>query len=249
MAHTSVTETDHIFQVQSLSDQSITESIHASVSWQSYRFSKRTIDVLGALFAIFLFAPIMVIVGILIKLDSPGPVFFMPTRVGRGGKLFKMIKFRSMRMYTIDGEVVHAHEILKKDSQLLSEYKKNSYKLKNDPRITKIGKFIRKYSLDELPQFFNILKGEMSLVGPRAYLPNELIEQQEVYPETKPFLKTLLLAKPGLSGTWQVSGRSEINFDVRIKMDAEYVNRCSILYDLKILLLTIPAMISGRGAV
>ena len=248
MAQASIAETEHVFQAQNLVD-SKADSLTNSVSWHSYIYTKRAIDLIGASVALLIFAPIMIVVAILIKLDSPGPVFFMPTRVGREGKLFKMVKFRSMRMYTIDGEVVHAHEILKTDNQLLNEYKKNSYKLKNDPRITRIGKYLRKYSLDELPQFINILKGEMSLVGPRAYLPNELIEQQEVYPDTKPFLKTLLLAKPGLSGTWQVSGRSEINFDVRIRMDAEYVMRRSILYDIKILVLTIPAMISGRGAV
>lgn len=249
MANTSYSEAENYFQSQSLSDQSIADSIRSTFSWQFYRFSKRLMDIVGAIIALIIFAPIMLTVAVLIKLDSPGPIFFTPTRVGKAGKLFKMIKFRSMRMYTIEGEVVHASEILKSDTLLLNEYKKNSYKLKNDPRITHVGKYIRKYSLDELPQFINILKGDMSLVGPRAYLPNELIEQQEVYPQTKQYLKTLLLAKPGLSGTWQVSGRSEINFDARIKMDAEYVVMRSILYDIKILILTIPAMISGRGAV
>ncbi len=249
MAQTSLAETELYFQSQPLTDQTVGSSIKETLSWNLYQGTKRLIDIVGSVFALTIFAPIMIVVAVLIRLDSPGPVFFMPTRVGKSGRLFKMIKFRSMQMYTIDGEIVHAHEILKKDSILLNEYKKNSYKLKNDPRITRIGKYLRKFSLDELPQFINILKGEMSLVGPRAYLPNELIEQQEVYPETKPFLKTLLLAKPGLSGTWQVSGRSEINFDVRIRMDAEYVVKKSIWYDIKILVLTIPAMISGRGAV
>ncbi len=216
---------------------------------RTYLSTKRAIDVIGATVAIIIFSPIMVFAAVGIKLDSPGPIFFMPTRVGQGGKLFKMIKFRSMRMYQIDGHVVHAHEILKKDQMLLDEYKKSSYKLKNDPRVTRIGKLMRKTSIDEFPQFFNILRGDMSLVGPRAYLPNELIEQQEVFPETKPLLKTLLAAKPGLSGTWQVSGRSEINFDKRIKMDAEYVSKQSIIYDIKILLLTVPALLTGRGAV
>lgn len=240
---------DNQFQSQSGTGQTVTSSIVELFNWRFYTVTKRLMDVFGGLLAIFLFSPIMLVTAIAIKLDSAGPIFFMPTRVGKSGKLFKMIKFRSMQMYQIDGEIVHAHEMLKNDEHLLSEYKKNSYKLKNDPRVTVVGKFIRKYSIDELPQFFNIINGEMSLVGPRAYLPNELIEQQEVFPDTKPYLKTLLLAKPGLSGTWQVSGRSDINFDVRIRMDAEYVQRRSIAYDVKILLLTIPAMISGRGAV
>ncbi|MDQ3098501.1 MAG: sugar transferase [bacterium] len=230
-------------------EQTIGSSISEMMKWRFYLTVKRCMDVFGALLALIIFSPVMIIVAIIIKLDSPGPIFFMPTRVGRGGKLFKMVKFRSMRMYQIDGQVVHAHEVLQKDQALLDEYKKNSYKLMNDPRVTKIGRFIRKFSLDELPQFFNILHGEMSLVGPRAYLPNELIEQQEIYPDTKPLLKTLLLAKPGLSGKWQVSGRSEINFDIRIRMDAEYVQMRSIWYDIKILFLTIPALLTGRGAV
>jgi len=240
---------DNQFQSQSGTGQTVSSSIAEMFSWRFYTITKRLMDVFGGLLAIFLFSPVMLVTAIAIKLDTAGPIFFMPTRVGKAGKLFKMIKFRSMQMYQIDGEIVHAHEMLKNDEHLLSEYKKNSYKLKNDPRVTVVGKFIRKYSIDELPQFFNIINGEMSLVGPRAYLPNELIEQQEVFPDTKLYLKTLLLAKPGLSGTWQVSGRSDINFDVRIRMDAEYVQRRSIAYDVKILLLTIPAMISGRGAV
>jgi lipopolysaccharide/colanic/teichoic acid biosynthesis glycosyltransferase len=250
MASQSFIKSDTFVQSDQLPlEQTIGASISEMMQYRFFVFTKRTMDVIGSLCALILLSPIMIITALLIKLDSPGPVFFMPTRVGKGGKLFKMIKFRSMRMYQIDGHVVHADELLKKDQALLSEYKKNSYKLKNDPRVTKIGRFIRKYSIDEFPQFFNILRGDMSLVGPRAYLPNELIEQQEVYPDTKPLVKTLLLARPGLSGKWQVSGRSEINFDVRIRMDAEYVEKRSIVYDIKILLLTVPALLTGRGAV
>jgi undecaprenyl-phosphate galactose phosphotransferase len=123
-----------------------------------------------------------------------------------------------------------------------------SYKLINDPRVTKVGKFIRKHSLDEVPQFFNILLGDMSLVGPRAYYPDEIKEQQQKYPDTKQAVKIVLSVKPGLTGFWQVSGRSEINFDKRIQMDAEYVKKRSIIYDLKIVAKTPWAMISGKGA-
>jgi lipopolysaccharide/colanic/teichoic acid biosynthesis glycosyltransferase len=250
MAEISHTESEAYFRSQHVPiEQTISSSIYEMFRLRFYLFNKRLMDLIGATIALIVFSPIMILAAIAIKLDSPGPIFFMPTRVGQGGKLFKMIKFRSMRMYQIDGQVVHAHEVLKKDQILLNEYKKSSYKLKNDPRVTHIGKFLRKTSIDEFPQFFNILRGDMSLVGPRAYLPNELIEQQEVYPETKPLLKTLLAAKPGLSGPWQVSGRSEINFDKRIQMDAKYVRKQSIFYDIKILLLTVPALVTGRGAV
>ena len=114
--------------------------------------------------------------------------------------------------------VQNAHEILEKNPKLLEEYKKNSYKIFNDPRVTRVGKFIRKYSIDEFPQFFNILKGDMSLVGPRAYYPYELEEQQKNYPASRKYVKVILSGKPGLTGVWQVTGRSEINFDKRIEM-------------------------------
>ena len=167
-------------------------------------------------------------------------------RVGEGGKLFRMYKFRSM--------VVGAHDLLHRDPRyknLLKKYQQNSYKLAidEDPRITRIGKFIRKTSIDELPQLFNILKGEMSLVGPRAYYSYELEEQQVNFPGTGKFVKIILTSKPGLTGVWQTSGRSAINFDKRVEMDALYVEKKSIIYDLWLLLRTVPAVIFGRGAV
>jgi lipopolysaccharide/colanic/teichoic acid biosynthesis glycosyltransferase len=179
-----------------------------------------------------------------IKLDSKGPILAdTPERVGRGGTLFKMYKFRSM--------VENAHELLREDpefAQLYKDYKKGSYKLKDDPRITGVGHFIRKHSLDEVPQFFNILKGEMSLVGPRAYYPDELRDQQLRYPHTRDSVKVVLSVRPGVTGFWQVSGRSEINFDKRIEMDAEYVKKRSIIYDMRLIFRTPGAMISGKGA-
>lgn len=212
-----------------------------------YDFLKRILDIIGSLFGIILLSPVLLGTAIFIKLNSPGPILApTPMRVGRNGKLFFMYKFRSM--------YENAHELLHNDPQykdLLEKYKKNSYKLQidEDPRITSIGKFIRKTSIDELPQFFNILNGEMSLVGPRAYYPFELEEQQKKYPSAKAFVKVILSAKPGLTGAWQVSGRSNINFDKRVEMDAEYVQRRSILYDIFIMLKTIPAVILERGAV
>lgn len=209
-----------------------------------YEFLKRFLDILFALILLIIFLPIIIIVVIAIKLTSSGPVLAdTPQRVGKNGKLFKMYKFRSM--------VKNAHEILRENpkySKLFEDYKKGSYKLKNDPRITPVGRIIRKYSLDEVPQLVNILMGDMSLVGPRAYYPDELREQQKKYPETKEAVKVVLSVKPGLTGYWQVSGRSQINFDKRIAMDADYVHKRSIIYDLLIVLKTPWAMISGKGA-
>ena len=209
-----------------------------------YEFTKRLMDIIFSSILIIIFSPVIILVSIAIKLDSKGPVLAdTPERVGKGGMPFKMYKFRSM--------VENAHEILRENpkfAKLYDKYKKGSYKLKRDPRVTGVGHFIRKHSLDEVPQFFNILKGNMSLVGPRAYYPDELREQQKKYPQTRDSVKIVLSVKPGVTGYWQVSGRSEINFDKRIEMDAQYVRKRSILYDIWIILKTPWAMISGKGA-
>lgn len=206
-----------------------------------YETLKRLFDIIFSLTLLIIFSPIIVIVAIAIKLDSPGTILAdTPERVGKGGKLFKMYKFRSM--------IRNAHDLLQSDpkfAQLYQEYKTSSYKLVNDPRVTRVGKFIRKHSLDEVPQFVNILKGDMSLVGPRAYYPDELKEQQRKYPDTRDAVKIVLSVRPGLTGQWQVSGRSEINFDKRIQMDAQYVEQRSIVYDTLIIAKTPWAMISG----
>lgn len=206
-----------------------------------YDTIKRFLDIIISSFCLIFFSPLLILSAIAIKLDSKGPIFYTPERVGKYGKLFKMYKFRSM--------IENAEEILKTNKELLEEYKRNSYKLFNDPRITKVGRILRKYSIDEMPQFWNVFKGEMSIVGPRAYLPNELEEQQEVYSHTKPFVQTILTVKPGITGYWQVSGRSEINFDKRIEMDAIYARKRSLLEDIKIILKTPYVMVTGRGAV
>ncbi len=210
-----------------------------------YDASKRVIDIIGSVLGIIILSPLLILTAIAIKLDSKGPILAdVPKRIGKNGELFNMYKFRSM--------VLGAHELLqKKYPELHEEYKKNSYKLEidRDPRITKVGKFIRKTSIDELPQLFNILKGEMSIVGPRAYYPFELEEQQRKYPASKVFVKVILSTKPGLTGEWQVSGRSEINFDKRVEMDARYVQRRSVLCDIFLMIKTIPAVLTGRGAV
>ena len=209
-----------------------------------YFFLKRTFDIILSTIFLILFFPIIIATAIAIKLDSSGPIFAdTPPRVGREGKLFKMYKFRSM--------IKNAHHVLANDpkmAQLYEEYKRGGYKLKGDPRITKVGSFIRKYSLDEVPQFINSLKGDMSVVGPRAYYPDELRDQQKEYPDTVEAVKIVLSVKPGITGVWQVSGRSAINFDKRIRLDATYAAKRSIFYDFIILLRTPFAMLSGKGA-
>lgn len=207
-----------------------------------YDFLKRTVDTIGSFLGLILLSPIFLMVIIAIKLDSPGPILAeTPRRVGKGGKLFRLYKFRSM--------VKNAHQMLHDNPKLLAEYKKNSYKIFNDPRVTRVGKIIRKTSIDEFPQLINILKGEMSLVGPRAYYPYELEEQQRNYPNSRKYVKVILSGKPGLTGVWQVSGRSNINFDKRVQMDAKYLERRSVWYDIWIILKTIPAVIFGTGAI
>ena len=209
-----------------------------------YTAAKRVIDILVSSSLLIIFSPIFILVPILIKIDSSGPVFAdIPERVGRQKKLFRMFKFRSM--------VSNAHQLLQTDpkfKKLFEEYKENSYKLKEDPRITKVGKWLRRFSLDELPQIFNVLKGDMSMVGPRAYYPDELENQQKVYPETIKYVEEILKTKPGITGFWQVTGRSEVNFDKRVKMDADYVRKQSVLDDIIIILNTPWAMLSGKGA-
>jgi lipopolysaccharide/colanic/teichoic acid biosynthesis glycosyltransferase len=210
-----------------------------------YTLTKRCVDILGGLAIGIVFFPISLVTAIAIILDSPGPIFAdTPERVGKGGKLFKLYKFRSM--------ILNAHTMLRSDpsmKKLYEEYRHNSYKLKEDPRVTNVGRFIRKHSIDEIPQLINVLRGDMSLVGPRPYYPDELREQQKKYPHTKELVKIVLSAKPGVTGYWQVSGRSEVNFDKRIQMDAEYVTRRSLLLDIEIILKSPWAMISGKGAV
>jgi exopolysaccharide production protein ExoY len=210
-----------------------------------YYIAKRSIDIIGAVILLFIFSPIMILTLFLIKFTSPGPIFAdTPKRVGKEGKKFYAYKFRSM--------IVNAHYLIRTDpkfKKLYKKYKKSSYKLYNDPRVTKIGKFIRRYSIDEMPQIFNVLKGEMSIVGPRPYYVDELEEQQKKYPQTKKLVREMLTIKPGITGYWQVTGRSEVNFDKRIEMDAYYARKRSLLLDFLILLKTPWAMISGKGAV
>jgi lipopolysaccharide/colanic/teichoic acid biosynthesis glycosyltransferase len=214
-----------------------------------YEIVKRMIDIVLSLVLMVIFSPVMIVTAIIIKLTSPGPVLVEKSnihmqRIGRGGRVFRLFKFRSM--------AVNSDYLLTKDprfKKLYSEYKKSSFKLHEDPRVTKFGKFIRKYSIDETPQFFNVLKGDMSVVGPRPYHADELEEQQKRYPGTEKYVRETQTVKPGITGFWQVTGRSNINFDKRIQMDADYANKKSLLMDLLIIVKTPIAMVSGVGAV
>ncbi|HOX96059.1 MAG TPA: sugar transferase [Candidatus Woesebacteria bacterium] len=212
-----------------------------------YDFTKRIFDIIGAITLAILFVPIWIIVPILIKLDSQGPIFYRPERVGKNGKIFKMLKFRSMKMFEIDGKAVHAVEFWQAHPDLYEKYKRNGWKLEldEDPRITKLGKILRQTSIDEMPQVFNVLSGEMSLVGPRAYVEPELEDAKKRYGKNvENLIKQSLSTKPGLSGPWQVSGRNEIPWNQRVAIDADYAQRRSIIYDIFIILKTPFAMIS-----
>lgn len=198
-----------------------------------YRFIKRAIDIVGSLVGLILLSPLFLIVAILMKKEEPkGPIFFSQTRVGKNEKNFKMFKFRSM---CVDAEEKLA-ELLKHN-----EVEGAMFKMKEDPRVTKVGKFIRKTSVDELPQLWNVLKGEMSLVGPRPPLHREVEEYTD-------YDKQRLLVKPGCTGLWQVSGRNEVGFDEMVELDIRYIKNLNIKNDIKIIFKTIIIMIKPNGA-
>lgn len=202
-----------------------------------YEFNKRILDVILASILLVIFLPVWLIVPFMIMIDSPGPIIYRHKRVGKGGRDFWLYKFRTM--------VKDADEILhKRDKKLLARFKQGDWKLENDPRITPFGKFLRSLTIDEFPQLYNVLKGEMSMIGPRAYVRKELEDQQLKYPHTKKLVKKVLSVKPGITGPWQTSGRNEIPFDKRAKMDAKYASNKSIWKDIQILLKTPRAMIS-----
>lgn len=198
----------------------------------SYFFIKRIIDLIFSILGIILLSPIMLITAIAIKIESKGPVIFSQIRVGKDGKHFKMYKFRSM--------VQNAEELKEK---LLSQNEMSGpmFKMKEDPRITKVGKFIRKTSIDELPQLFNVIKGDMSLVGPRPNLPKEVAQFSEYH-------KLKLKAKPGLTCYWQVMGRSSIGFEEWMELDIKYIRERSIWLDLKLIFRTFFVLFGDKNA-
>ena len=198
-----------------------------------YSVTKRLIDIVGSLCGIILLSPLFLIVAILIKLEDPkGKVFFAQERNGRYPKTFKMYKFRSM---------VHNAEDLLKDLMDRNEQTGPVFKINDDPRITKVGKFIRKTSIDELPQLFNVLKGDMSLVGPRPAIPRE-VEQYNSYQMQR------LAVKPGLTCIWQVSGRNNIGFDEWVEMDIEYIKTRNLWLDIKLIFKTVGVLFGDDNA-
>ena len=197
---------------------------------------KTVFDYVLTIAGMLLILPILALIALKIKLDSPGPIIYDGVRLGKNGKLFKCYKFRSM--------YINGNEILDKYFQehpeMYAEWK-TYHKLENDPRVTKFGAFMRRTSLDELPQIFNVLFGDMSLVGPRPYLPEEKDEMGE-------FAKTVLMAKPGITGFWQTSGRSDVSFDERVKMDCWYVCNWNLWMDVVMLFKTFAVVAMRKGA-
>lgn len=202
------------------------------------RTLKRTIDLFGGIFGVLSLIPLTLIISIAnIISGDKGPIFYTQERIGKNGKKFKMYKFRSM----VVGADEKLKEYLEENEEAKKEYKQYK-KLKNDPRVTKIGNFIRKTSLDEFPQFINVLKGDMSLVGPRPYLERE--KEDMTY-----FYKYIISCKPGVTGLWQISGRSEVTFDERMYMDMDYFRRNSLKTDMKILRKTVEKLVKREGAI
>lgn len=199
---------------------------------------KRIIDVVGALVGVIALIPLTIIIYIarIVLKENDGPIFYDQLRIGKDGKVFKMYKYRSM----IIGADEKLFEYLKENEEARKEYKEYK-KLKYDPRITKIGKILRKTSLDEFPQFINVLKGDMSLVGPRPYLPREKEDMGEYY-------TYIIKSRPGITGYWQIAGRSDVTFDDRLKMDYDYIKNRSLKTDLKILVKTVLNVIKKEGA-
>ncbi|WP_430055256.1 sugar transferase [Priestia aryabhattai] len=200
---------------------------------EAYILLKRIMDISGAVIGIIITSLLLIIVAFAIKLEDPkGPVIFSQKRIGKNGKEFNMYKFRSM---------VTDAEFKLKELLELNETSGAMFKMKNDPRVTRVGKLIRKTSIDELPQFFNVLKGDMSLVGPRPPLPREVKDYNEYH-------KQRLLVVPGCTGLWQTSGRSNIGFEDMVHLDLEYINKRSILMDIKIIFKTFFVLFGSKDA-
>ena len=209
------------------------------------RTMKRMMDVLGSALALAIFLPVFLVIAIAVKATSEGPVFFRQRRVGQHGNSFTFLKFRSM--YANNDAQVHKQYVQQLIAGKADKHPSNGngegvYKMTKDSRITRVGAFLRKTSLDELPQFFNVLKGEMSLVGPRPPIPYE-VEAYEIWHRRR-----LLEAKPGITGLWQISGRSRVKFDDMVRLDLQYARNWSPWMDIKILLRTPGAVVLGSGA-
>jgi len=223
-------ETTENIETTSLRTQS---DVKTKISKKVYIKIKRVIDVILASVALILLSPLFAIIAIAIKIDSKGPVFFAHKRIGKNGKIIKLYKFRSM--------VINAEELIKSFTpEQMREYKEN-YKLTNDPRITKVGKFLRKTSLDELPQLINIINGDLSIIGPRPVVADEL----EKYGVNK---DKFLSVTPGLTGYWAANGRSNTTYEQRMEMELYYIDNLSLKMDIKVFFKTILSVVKKEGA-
>lgn len=197
-----------------------------------YHSIKRIFDFMAAICGVIILSPVMLVIAILIKVEDHGPVFYKQVRVGKNGKKFKMYKFRSM--------FVNADKMLSKLKEQ-NDVEGPMFKMKDDPRITKVGHFIRKHSLDELPQFLNVIKGDMSLVGPRPPLPSEVAEYSD-------YDKQRLYVTPGCTGVWQATERNEVGFSEMVQLDIQYIQRASFMFDLWIIWKTVEIIIKPNGS-
>ncbi|MRG69297.1 sugar transferase [Lactobacillus reuteri] len=197
-----------------------------------YHSIKRIFDIVAATSGIVLLSPLMIIIAVLIKTEDHGPIFYKQVRVGKNGKTFKMYKFRSM--------FVNADKMLAELKEQ-NDVEGPMFKMKEDPRVTKIGHFIRKHSLDELPQFFNVIKGDMSLVGPRPPLPSEVAEYSD-------YDKQRLYVIPGCTGLWQATERNEVGFNEMVQLDIQYIQRASFIFDLWIIWKTVEIIVKPNGS-
>jgi exopolysaccharide biosynthesis polyprenyl glycosylphosphotransferase len=209
------------------------QRLHAQCLEHGAAFTKRLLDIVVALFLLLLACPLLLLIALLITLEDGGPVFFAQKRVGLNGREFKMFKVRSM----CHGAEQQLVELLEKNKHRDGV----TFKIKDDPRITRVGKWLRKFSFDELPQLYNVLIGDMSLVGPRPPLPREVAKYS-------PADRRRLAIKPGITCIWQISGRAEIDFSGQVRLDVDYIEQQSFWTDLSILTRTVPAVLSGRGA-
>lgn len=224
-------ETTENIETTSLRTQS---DVKTKISKKVYIKVKRVIDVILASIALILLSPLFAIIAIAIKIDSKGPVFFAHKRIGKNGNIIKLYKFRSM--------VINAEELIKSFTpEQMKEYKEN-YKLTNDPRITKVGKFLRKTSLDELPQLINIINGDLSIIGPRPVVADEL----EKYGTNK---DKFLSVTPGLTGYWAANGRSNTTYEQRMEMELYYIDNLSLKMDIKVFFKTILSVVKKEGAI
>jgi len=222
---------------ENVNNISMNIKIQENNSINIYKFCKRAIDILISIIGVIVLCPIVLVVFIANRVEGDkGPIFFMQKRIGENGKLFRLYKFRTM--------VVDADKILMKKLKSDKEFREkylNYRKIENDERITKIGNFLRKTSIDEFPQFINVLKGEMSIVGPRAYLFREKEDMGEAY-------ERIVKCKPGITGLWQVSGRSDVSFKNRLNMDIEYFETHNLGLDMEILFKTVATVLNKEGA-